>query len=451
MARDTHICRRFAGSARAGLLALACVLAVSQAPGLATVPAYAQEGEGQAAEQEQAGFATVAGVDGVAADAAFSSLDELAGALADCELPGAYTVYVSGTLPASEACELPCAEGGVVELAGVEGTDAYVAGASSLACAGSLELSGLAFDAPLAASARGGIAVADCSFAAGLALQAGGDAVVSGCSFAAEAGSQAASGAACSAVLASSMSALSFDGNAVEGFARGVTVTQTSAAGSAHVSVCGNVFALAQVPGGPVRSELALAGGPWACAQVSFDANEAASADALVVLSSDFSLASEAGRPAASLASGELGADAARVFEVASRGTGACAQTAAGICADDSSAAAAAQTQAASDAAFPSAATVAPATCAVTYDGNGATAGTAPAAVTCEAGARVTLATCSSLVRPGSEFRGWNTQPDGSGVFYAAGQVVTVTESLALYAQWSPVGTVANVNVSQGA
>ena len=449
MARDTHVRRHVAGRACAGLLALACALAGAQAwPGAA--PALAQEDAQQVAEQ-QAGFASVAGVDGVDAGAAFSSLDDLAATLADCELPGAYTVYVSGELPASETCELPCAEGGVVELAGVDGSEACVAGASSLVCAGSLELRGLSFDAPLAVSAEG-LTASGCSFSGSLELRVSGSADVSDCTFAAAEGSQAASGAACSAVLAFPETALSFAGNAVEGFARGVCATQASEAGSGHVSVCDNAFALAQVAGGPARCELVLAGGPWACAQVSFDANEAAATDALVALADDFSLASGAGRPAVTLASGELGVDAARVFEVASRGTGACAQTAAGICASSALPAAAAQAQAASDAAFPPAASALPATCAVTYDGNGASAGAAPASVTCEAGAHVTLATCSSLVRPGSEFRGWNTQPDGSGAFYAAGQVVTVTESLALYAQWSPVGTVANVDVSaQGA
>lgn len=38
----------------------------------------------------------------------------------------------------------------------------------------------------------------------------------------------------------------------------------------------------------------------------------------------------------------------------------------------------------------------------------------------------------------GYVFSGWNTKPDGSGEKYGPGQSITLTEDLALYAQWSP-------------
>lgn len=41
----------------------------------------------------------------------------------------------------------------------------------------------------------------------------------------------------------------------------------------------------------------------------------------------------------------------------------------------------------------------------------------------------------------GYVFSGWNTNPDGSGEKYGPGQSITLTEDLALYAQWSPKPT----------
>ena len=42
----------------------------------------------------------------------------------------------------------------------------------------------------------------------------------------------------------------------------------------------------------------------------------------------------------------------------------------------------------------------------------------------------------NSFNRPGYTFEGWNTKADGTGVSYANGQVVTLTGSVTLYAQW---------------
>ena len=41
--------------------------------------------------------------------------------------------------------------------------------------------------------------------------------------------------------------------------------------------------------------------------------------------------------------------------------------------------------------------------------------------------------------RDGHAFAGWNTQPDGSGTYYAGGSEVALTRNVALYAQWCAV------------
>ena len=41
--------------------------------------------------------------------------------------------------------------------------------------------------------------------------------------------------------------------------------------------------------------------------------------------------------------------------------------------------------------------------------------------------------------RDGHAFAGWNSQPDGSGTYYAGGSEVALTRNVALYAQWIPV------------
>ncbi|MBM3681121.1 MAG: hypothetical protein FJW81_07330 [Actinobacteria bacterium] len=72
----------------------------------------------------------------------------------------------------------------------------------------------------------------------------------------------------------------------------------------------------------------------------------------------------------------------------------------------------------------------------VTYAGNGATGGNAPAAATQNYGSTVTVATAGTLARTGYAFAGWNTSADGSGTAYAAGATFTLTSGQTLYAQW---------------
>lgn len=76
----------------------------------------------------------------------------------------------------------------------------------------------------------------------------------------------------------------------------------------------------------------------------------------------------------------------------------------------------------------------------VTYDANNADSGTAPStqsSTTSSATVSIT-GTQGSLVRSGFDFAGWNTDPDGEGVNFVAGDTVTLTADLPLYAQWEP-------------
>ena len=45
-------------------------------------------------------------------------------------------------------------------------------------------------------------------------------------------------------------------------------------------------------------------------------------------------------------------------------------------------------------------------------------------------------------------FEGWSTEPDGSGSFYAVGQVILPEADMVLYAQWAPTGTVGTYAVT---
>ena len=75
----------------------------------------------------------------------------------------------------------------------------------------------------------------------------------------------------------------------------------------------------------------------------------------------------------------------------------------------------------------------------VTYDGNGNTSGTVPAApTTYQSGSTVpVLGNTGSLVKTGFVFNGWNTTANGSGSKYDPGNTFTITADTILYAQWA--------------
>lgn len=72
----------------------------------------------------------------------------------------------------------------------------------------------------------------------------------------------------------------------------------------------------------------------------------------------------------------------------------------------------------------------------LTYDANGATVGTAPTAVTADAGTTITLSSGDGLGRDGHTFAGWNTDANGSGTDHAAGSSFTLSGNATLYAKW---------------
>jgi len=83
----------------------------------------------------------------------------------------------------------------------------------------------------------------------------------------------------------------------------------------------------------------------------------------------------------------------------------------------------------------------------LTYDGNGSTGGTVPAAQPHNDGATVTAAGRGTLARTGYTFNGWNTVANGiGGTAYAAGATFTISANTTLYAQWAtPVAEITGV------
>ena len=85
-----------------------------------------------------------------------------------------------------------------------------------------------------------------------------------------------------------------------------------------------------------------------------------------------------------------------------------------------------------------------PTTYTVTYNGNGATSGTAPtdSYSPYESGATVTvLDNTGSLAKTGYSFGGWNTKSNGTGTNYSAGATFSITANTILYAKWNFVVT----------
>ncbi|AFV24515.1 outer membrane adhesin like protein [Methanolobus psychrophilus R15] len=81
--------------------------------------------------------------------------------------------------------------------------------------------------------------------------------------------------------------------------------------------------------------------------------------------------------------------------------------------------------------------------CYITYDGNDATEGTAPADVSpYPTGTNVTLPGEGDLLKTGHIFTGWNTAVDGSGDNYMPGVEFTMTGNTTFYANWTAVYSV---------
>ena len=202
---------------------------------------------------------------------------------------------------------------------------------------------------------------------------------------------------------------------------------------------------------------MSLAGGPWVPSSVACDGNAVEGSLAFFVLDGSCAVGTwdGDGLQVGNVADGTLSADAViALFELAGLGAAGAGESFAAVTVTPSylGTEVAAQVDAASNALAPSAPVAVaeeelPVPVTVTYDGNGATAGEAPETVLVDEGQPVTVAHMGSLICAGCLFSGWNTAPDGSGIFYAAGQVIWPDGNTVLYAQWVPNGTVGTVAV----
>ena len=83
-----------------------------------------------------------------------------------------------------------------------------------------------------------------------------------------------------------------------------------------------------------------------------------------------------------------------------------------------------------------------PSTVTVSFNGNGATSGTAPGAQSGAGGVSLTLPGPGTLAKTGYTFAGWNTNTAGTGTTYPVGAVIRFTTTTVLYAKWTPLPTV---------
>lgn len=78
-------------------------------------------------------------------------------------------------------------------------------------------------------------------------------------------------------------------------------------------------------------------------------------------------------------------------------------------------------------------------TYSLSYDGNGSTGGSVPTDLTgyLYGESATVLGNTGSLEKTYYAFNGWNTAADGTGTAYAAGNTITMTQDVTLYAQWT--------------
>jgi len=89
-----------------------------------------------------------------------------------------------------------------------------------------------------------------------------------------------------------------------------------------------------------------------------------------------------------------------------------------------------------------------PVTYIVTYNANGGT-GSMPSAQTVNAGSSVYIS-YTYPTKTGYTFGGWNTEADGSGTDYSTGSNFTPTESITLYARWTPTSYTISYALNNG-
>ena len=88
----------------------------------------------------------------------------------------------------------------------------------------------------------------------------------------------------------------------------------------------------------------------------------------------------------------------------------------------------------------------------VTYDGNGNTSGSVPTDATAYAyNAEVTVkGNTGSLAKTGYTFNGWNTEDDGTGEDYSAGDKFNITGNTTLYAKWAAENYTVTIDANEG-
>lgn len=88
----------------------------------------------------------------------------------------------------------------------------------------------------------------------------------------------------------------------------------------------------------------------------------------------------------------------------------------------------------------------------VTYDGNGKTSGSTPSDATeYTYNDEVTvLGNTGSLAKTGYTFNGWNTEDEGGGTGYSAGDKFNITDNTTLYAQWAAENYTVTIDANEG-
>jgi len=414
------------------------------------------------ATAEASGYLTLKGVAGIDESVAFATLHEAVDAVAACDpaaqladSPSAVivvhgTVYFDASVPLRQLGHP--VDGVTYALAGADAASNLVIGGGSLLLdnpAGSIVVCGLSVSGDLRLWCRDNIAVDACAFDGGLDCASGGLITVAGNTFAA-----AIPGYPCAltATLQHANSALSFVGNVVSGYANGLRVGCTNVENSNTVSVSSNQFDLAAPASAPGDSTalLTLSGGVWGPASIARDGNVVADASVLLRLDDSFVSYVWGTDPVVyeGVIEGNLSAQTVvSLFELLGSGTSQLPRDIVAVSVGPAYAGTAVAEQVwwASQTVLPPD----PVTlCTVSYDPNGATAGVAPEPAVVEPGATVSVANMGSMVKPNCVFQGWNTAPDGSGTFYAVGQIFSVQGDLTLYAQWASTGTVATMDVA---
>lgn len=450
--------------------------AVSLCAALMAAP-FVSAAAGRAGADESGGWYSLSGVAGIDETIAFPSLVEVAEAIAlsvPAEQPAdsgeapVVTVFVHGTAVLEERdydLSYPV-DGAVVAVLGADAASSLATangGALRLSCTtGSLVVRCIGMGDAAVLSARDHLVVDSCSCAHGVSCAAGGSVGIAGNTFC---GAGPDEGPSLTIDLTGADAVLDVSGNAVSGFPCGIVVRCSTAECRTAVRMTSNRFFFDPLwtEEGPKAFILWLAGGPWGPGSIVRDNNVAENATELLVLGESFSASVPADREGAY---GEWDSEGARfiqrvsddnlaastliaLFELTGRGVSQLPDALVAVDVDPRANAPYAREQAreASAVLLPALPGVsAGATYTVRYDANGAM-GVAPDAVVVAQGSSVAAETMGSLVAPGFVFEGWNTQADGSGSFYASGQVFVPQCDTVLYAQWTATGTVAMVSV----